>query len=349
MEKIIKQCVGIDVSQKEIDVTFGTYSLDQTVCYLESKKFKNTKTGFSQFLKWALKLGDKEIPLFFVMEATGVYHEHLACFLYDNGYKVIVVLPNRASNYAKTLEVKTITDKEASKSLTRMGLEKKMDLWTKPDPIYNQIKQLTREREQLQKVKTMTLNQIHAEKASAWPNGDSLKRSKKHITLLENQIAAIENELKTFIKQHPALEKKMEYVTSIVGVGLITAATVVGESNGFVLIKNKRQLVSYAGYDVITKDSGTSVHSKPRISKKGNKHIRKALHLPALASIRLNEQSKNQFVRMVKKHGIKMKGAVAIQRKLLVLIYTLWKKEEFFDPSFLNKDLQNEIGQLALP
>ena len=52
---------------------------------------------------------------------------------------------------------------------------------------------------------------------------------------------------------------------------------------------------------------------------------------------------------MVQKHGIKMKAAVAIQRKLLVLIYTLWKKEEFFDPSFLNKDLQNEIGQLALP
>jgi len=141
----------------------------------------------------------------------------------------------------------------------------------------------------------------------------------------------------------------MTYITSIIGVGFTTAVTVVGETNGFLLIKNKRQLVSYAGYDVIKKDSGTSVHSKPRISKKGNKHIRKALHLPALSSIRHNEHSKDQFIRMVQKHGIKMKAAVAIQRKILVLIYTLWKKEEFFDPYFLNKDLQNEIGQLSLP
>ena len=86
------------------------------------------------------------------------------------------------------------------------------------------------------------------------------------------------------------------------------------------------------------------MHSKPRISKKGNRHIRKAMHFPALTSIRHNEQTKDQFIRMVQKHGIKMKAAVAIQRKLLVLIYTLWKKEEFFDPAFLNKDLQNKIG-----
>jgi transposase len=349
MEKIIKQCVGIDVSQKEFDVTFGTYSLDQTVTYLESKKFKNTKKDFLQFLKWVLKKIDNEIPLFFVMEATGVYHEHLACFLYENGQNVIIVLPNRASNYAKTLEVKTITDKEASKYLTRMGLEKKMELWTKPDPIYQHIRQLTREREQLQKVKTVILNQIHAEKASAWPNAESIKRSNKHIKLLEAQISDIETELKEFVKSNKELQRKMTYITSIIGVGFITAVTIVGETNGFLLIKNKRQLVSYAGYDVIKKDSGTSVHSKPRISKKGNKHIRKALHLPALTSIKHNEHSKDQFVRMVQKHGIKMKAAVAIQRKILVLIYTLWKKEEFFDPYFLNKDLQNEIGQLSLP
>lgn len=349
MDKMIKQCVGIDVSQNEIDVTFGTYSLDQSVEFLVSRKFQNNESSFPKFLKWSKKMAERNIPLFFVMEATGVYHERLACFLYDNQQNVIVVLPTRASNYAKSLEVKTITDKEASRTLTRMGLEKKMDLWVKPDPLYNHLKQLTREREQLQKSKTVCNNQIHAEKKSAWPNDKSIKRVEKRITVLEKQIIEIEQEIKGAVNSNEELAKKMNYLISIKGVGLITAATIVGETNGFMMIKNRRQLMSYAGYDVIRKDSGTSVHAKPRISKRGNRHIRKAMHFPALTSIKHSEKNKNHFTRMVQKHGIKMKAAVAIQRKLLQLIYTLWKKEEYFDSSYICSNLEKEIGQLALP
>lgn len=346
---MIKQCVGIDVSQKEIDVTFGVYGLDQSIKHIESRKFKNTIKSFPIFLKWAMKLSKKEIPLFFVMEATGVYHEHLACFLFDKQQKVIVVLPSRASRYAKTLEVKTITDKEASKSLTTMGLEKKMDLWIKPNAGYNYLKQLTREREQLQKERVVNNNQIHSESKSAWFDKASIKRAKCRIKLIDSQIKEIETEIQLFIKSDPDLNKKIQFMVSIKGIGIITAAIVVGETNGFSTIKNKRQLVSYTGYDIVRKDSGTSVHSKPRISKKGNRHIRKAMHFPALSSIRNDEVRKNEFIRIVQKHGIKMKAAVAIQRKLLVLMYTLWKKEEFYDSNFISEGLEKEIGQLALP
>ena len=97
------------------------------------------------------------------------------------------------------------------------------------------------------------------------------------------------------------------------------------ETNGFELIRNKRQLTSYAGLDVREKQSGTSVKGKPRISKKGNRHLRKAMHLPALAAIRHDEKFKLTFIRLVSKHGIKMKAAVAVQRKLLEMIYTIHK------------------------
>ena len=58
---MIKQCVGIDVSPKEIDVTFGVYGLDQSVDYLESKNFKNTEKSFPKFLKWAEKLSKENM------------------------------------------------------------------------------------------------------------------------------------------------------------------------------------------------------------------------------------------------------------------------------------------------
>ena len=98
--------------------------------------------------------------------------------------------------------------------------------------------------------------------------------------------------------------------------------------------------ISVCEVDVINQESGTSVKTKPRISKRGNKHIRKAMYMPALSSIRSGENSKEVFVRLVSKTGIKMKGVVAVQRKLLVLIYTLWKTGIFFDPNYEQKKRQ---------
>lgn len=137
MKKIIKQCIGIDVSQNAIDVTFGVYAIDQAIGLVESKKFPNTPKGFERFLTWSLKHADRSLPLYFVMEATGIYHELLACFLYDQDQNVIVVLPNRASNYAKTMEVKTITDKEASRSLTKMELEENASMEKAKSRLYD--------------------------------------------------------------------------------------------------------------------------------------------------------------------------------------------------------------------
>jgi transposase len=107
------------------------------------------------------------------------------------------------------------------------------------------------------------------------------------------------------------------------------------ETNGFEHVKNKRQLVSYAGLDVREKQSGTSVKGKPRISKRGNRYLRKAMYLPALAAIRSNEQHRDIFARLVARHGIKMKAAVAIQRKILELIYVLIKNKTVYNEHHL--------------
>ena len=267
----------------------------------------------------------------FVMEATGVYHELLACYLYDNGYPLSIVLPQRANAFMRTLKTKTITDKESSKGLTIMGLERKLDLWEKPDRIFMALKQLTREREQVQESLTQIKNQLHAEKAGAWPNEKSIKRMKQLQKVFSAQIKEIEKDIEAIIESNPELKSRIKHIITIPGIGMITAVTAIAETNGFNLIRNKKQLVSYAGYDVVEKTSGTSVRSKTHISHKGNRHIRRAMHMPALTSIRHNDQNKELFKRLVSKHGIKMKGVVAVQRKLLVLIYTLWKKQEDYD------------------
>ena len=91
--------------------------------------------------------------------------------------------------------------------------------------------------------------------------------------------------------------------------------------------------------DIQEKLSGTFVKEKPRISKKGNRHLRQALYFPALSAIRcLDERFKAVFVRIGSKHWIKMKAAVAVQRRLLELMYVIWKTNKEYDAKYLQNN-----------
>jgi len=183
--------------------------------------------------------------------------------------------------------------------------------------------------------RTLLKNQLHAEQAEAVPNYSSINRVNERISLLDKQEKEILVELAIIVQQEKTLAEQVKNITTIPGVGKLTAVIVLAETNGFELIRNKKQLVSYAGLDIKEKQSGTSVKGKPRISKKGNRHLRHAMHLPALSALRHNERFKAIFVRLVSKHGIKMKAAVALHRKLLELIYIIWKTNKPFDKDYM--------------
>lgn len=344
MLKIVRQVCGIDVAQNELVVTLGRLydNLDPEVFAYHT--FANTERGFDSLVAWVNKLSQADSGVRYVMEATGVYHEKLAYFLHHLHQAVSVILPNKISNYFRTLEVKTITDKTASEAICRFGLERKLDDWKPADPGYKKLRQLTRERDQLVQMRTIAKNQLHAEQSEAEPNKSSIGRVKRQIALLDKQDLEIRAELQALVKQNEALRQKVALITSIPGVGQLTAVTVLAETNGFELIRNKRQLSSYCGLDVKEKLSGTSVKGKPKISKKGNRFLRKSMHMPALAAIRSDERFKAVFTRLVGRHGIKMKAAVAIQRKLLELIYIIFKSNKEYDKNYLQKTREQQFA-----
>ena len=340
MKKIVKQIVGIDVAQQELVVCLGRMYDDWSPELYATKTFLNTVSGIEALCRWVEKQTDPEVAVRYVMEATGVYHESLAYYLDENGYQLSVVVPNKISNYQRSLQIKTITDKTSAQVIAQFGLERKLDNWTRPKGIYRKLRQLTRERGQIVDTRTTVKNQLHAEISEARPHQPSVKRMKALITMLDRQEKEIQAELKQLIATDSEVQSIILIICSIPGVGLLTAATVLGETNGFDLIRNRRQLTSYSGLDVQEKQSGTSVKGKPRISKRGNKYLRRAMHLPALTAIRHNERFKAVFARLVSKHGIKMKAAVAVQRKLLEIIYTLYKTNQKFDKNYLANKLQ---------
>lgn len=343
--KVLKQAVGIDVAQNELVVCLGRLTDDLCSDLYAHKVFSNKKKGFDDLVKWVNQNTDTDVPVQFVMEATGVYHESLAYYLYDLKCSLSIVLPNKISNYFRTLDVKTSTDKTASEAIARFTLERRLDNWQRPSPIYKKLRQLTRERDQLVQQRTAAKNQLHAETSEAEPNQSSVKRLTKLITFLSNQIKEIQVELTAMINKNSDLKMVVKRLCTLPGIGILTAATILGETNGFELIRNKKQLVSYAGLDVREKQSGTSVKGKPRISKKGNRFLRKAMHLPALTAIRHEERFKQIFARIVGKHGVKMKAVVPIQRKLLELAYILFKNNTTYDKEYLlNSRLNPELS-----
>jgi transposase len=289
------------------------------------KTFANKESGFDALIHWVKKMTKDDYPVRYVMEATGVYHENLAYYLEGKGFEISIVLPNKISNYFRTLDVKTITDKTASEAIARFGLERNLDNWKRPKEIFKKLRQITRERDQVIAERTIVKNQLHAEQTEAQPNRKTLSRLKKRIALLDKQEHEIGKEIAELVKQDREVAQSVKRICTIPGIATLTAATILAETNGFELVRNRRQLASYAGFDVKEKQSGTSVKGKPKISKKGNKYLRKAMYMPALAAIRHCAQFKNIAARLISKHGIKKKAAVAVQRKLLELAYTVWK------------------------
>ena len=348
MDTPIKQTAGIDCGTQELVVSFGLLvSNGNFICKL-TKVFTNTTKGFKQLLQWIVEVSSKEVPVLYVMEATGVYHEKLAYYLIANNCRVSIVLPNKVNAFAKTCTSKKQDDQQASKVLAEFGCVKQLDEWQPPHQLFAALKQLTREKQQLQQELTLIKNQLHAEQTKAVTASASIRRMKARCRLIEKQIIEVEKETTDLVNQEASIKEKIEKVCTIPGIGLQTAVIVIAETNGFNLIRNARQLVSYAGLDVIQKQSGTSVRGRSHISKQGNPHLRQCLYFPSFSAVKYNKPIQNLYNRIVEKQAIKMKGYVAVQRKMLMLIYTLWKKNETYNASikFLEQPVEAALTEL---
>ena len=330
----IKHVVGIDISMDSVMVCYGSVSANQETKFSACVSFPNNKKGFKEMLQWTHKHHENSTaPLHFVMEATGSYYEGLAYFLDEHNLMVSVILPNKIKNYAKSLDNKSKTDSLDARVLARFGLERALILWHAPSPVMKEIKFLLRERQSIIGMRTMLKNQLHAKDHSVKPSADALKRNKQTVALFKKQVKDIEKRVKELVSSDPDLSERLMHCTKAKGLGWLTVMTVVSETNNFVLIRSGKQLASYSGYDVVLNESGKKAR-KTHISKKGNSHIRKALYMPALAACRSNPQYKLLYERLSDKTSIKGIGIVAVARKLLLLIYTLWTNNQAYDPQY---------------
>ena len=101
---LLRYCVGIDVSKDSLQVCVSVIDTNGKVTIKGSGKINNKTTAFDSFLTWVDKhCKDKNLAIRFVIESTGVYHEQLAWYLFQNDLTASVILPNKAKHYLKSI------------------------------------------------------------------------------------------------------------------------------------------------------------------------------------------------------------------------------------------------------
>jgi transposase len=342
--KILKYSVGIDASSEDMKFCFSTIDEQQHVTQKGSRKFNNTEGEARQSAEWIEKYRkDKTIPMVITIEATGTYYENFAFYFHKAGYAVSVVLASHARDYMKSCGLKSKTDKIDAWGLSRMGAERSLPVWQPLSEYVYRLRSLTRKRKQLNDIRTATLNQDHATQFSMYELKEVEQVNEGLAKQLNEHIRQVDIAIDEILQEQQGLKEKVEMIVEkIAGVGKLTLVTLLAETGCFELFESIAQLISYSGYDVIEDESGKRTGST-RISKKGNSYIRYALYMPALNVVRWKVKPfEDLYTRVLERNPkLKKKANVAVQRKLLIILYTLWKKDKAFNPEYS----QTTIGE----
>lgn len=341
--QILRYGIGLDVSMEKFDACISVIDVDQKVVVKATRSFNNNAKGCQQLYKWVTSQGCRTAPVIFLMEATGIYHEALAHYLHSHDCAICVVLPNKAKKYKQALGLRSKTDGMDAKSLSRMICEQALPIWSPMSKTIYLLRGITRRIESITKDITRTKCQLHAQEFAMYENKDVINCMKQQLRLLQKQKDQLKKHVLHIIESDAALTEKFEKICRIKGLGKLSLAVIIAETNGFSLFEKVGQVVSYSGYDVIENQSGKHV-GKTRISKQGNGRIRRILHMPAFNVVRLKQKPfYDLYRRIYDRNKIKMKAYTAVQKKLLVLIYFLWKKDVPYDPCYQQTSREKEL------
>lgn len=314
MSKVI---LGIDVAKKKLDVDlmFDGKRL--------SRKFDNKPAGFKLLQGW---LGSLHIDhVHACLEATGVYGEALAEFLYVKGHRVSVVNPLRIRKYAESDLKRNKTDAADARTIAEFCLAKDPEGWHPLPAEVKHLQALTRRVEALEKMLAAECNRLEAAPREIHP---SLRRV---IRNLQKEIAAIQLLIKEHIDTHPDLKHQSDLLRSIPGIGKKTAEMLLSEIY-FSAYPSARSVAAQAGVTPGKRQSGSSV-DWTKLSKLGNGRIRKALYFPAIVAVKYNKAIVNLASRLSERGKTPMQVICAAMRKLLHIAFGVIKNNSPFDPN----------------
>lgn len=297
--------IGIDVSKASLDVALSP----------ETRPFSvnNDREGIQKLLPMLPTPGSCLITL----EGSGGYERLLIAELLDAGHRVARVNPRQVRDFAKGLGILAKTDAIDATVLAKFGRLVGPRCLEKPQGSQAELQQLVERRRQLIDLRTAETNRLH--QASSKITQRSIQAVLK---TLQKQIDALELGISSLVDKHEDWKLKTEVMTSVPGVGDITAMSLLADLPELGQL-NREQIAALAGLAPFNHDSGT-LKGQRRIWG-GRAAVRTSLYMATLSAIRCNPILKAFYDRLRAAGKQFKKSITACMRKLLVILNTLVK------------------------
>ena len=237
--------LGIDVSKKKFDVALLNNGK------LKNKKFTNDFQGFEELRQWLIK--HDNLRPHACMEATGIYGEALASYLYDAGFTISVVNPARIKGFAQSELLRSKTDKVDAGLIARFCYAMQPQAWCPQAREIRLLRDLVRHLDALQGMRQQERNRLEA--ASEVVKNQLLD----HIDYLDNEVKKVKSLINQHIDKYPDLKTRKNLLESIPGIGEATIAVILAEFGDVTDFKNAKALAAFIGVAPRIRQSGSSV------------------------------------------------------------------------------------------
>jgi len=295
---------------------------------VHESRFERSQEGYEALLAWVRGLGVTHC--WFGIEHTGGYERALAEYLLGIGHRVSLLDGLRVRRFKESDGKKAKTDKSDAKAIARFVREKRPALWVPLPDAYAELQQLTRHREDLVSSRTQWLNRLKAPRTS-----DFVKSQERAmVDALEMMIKSVDEQIVKCIGANPEMERCVERMDSVTGIGVTTAAVFLAEAGPITkeTYPSPNKLALAAGLVPLPWQSGVSLrgtYTKPY----GNERLRNCLNLPAKTA-KKRDDALSLFAKRLEERG-KCKAIQnrAVMRKLVNILWAVATSDTDYDPA----------------
>ena len=307
MSKVV---AGIDVSKSSLDVHAAG----------EERCFANDRTSWRALDKWLRSCHVSRV----VMEATGRYHRRVHQGLHDRGYEVVLINPLRARRFAEAMGFLAKTDRVDTLMLAKLGaVLVDLEPVAPRDAFLSRLEDLLVTRDKHVDTRTM-LKQVAGE-----VDGEGEAVCRDTLAFLDEQIGRLEAAIKEVIAANGEQAERFRILTSIPGVGVVTAAALLCWMPELGSL-GRRQAAALIGVAPFANDSGQ--HRGARHIRGGRRRPRDVLFMAATSAARCNRDLKVVFDRLKAAGKAHKTAIVALMRKLIGLADTLLREQRCWLP-----------------
>jgi len=311
MSDNLPQTIGIDISKASLDCHVHPAGAE--------RQFANTAKGHKALIAWLRQWPVERIAY----EATEAQARALEAALAD--WPCVKLNPERARRFAQATGILAKTDRIDAMLLARMAATLQPPATPAPSPQQVQMAELVNARDGLVRDRTACLNREKNLTITL------LKRQcRQRIEQIERHIEALDTEIASLVAADTALARRHQILTSIAGVGTLTANQLIATMPELGTLDGK-QAASLAGLAPVARQSG---QWKGKSSIRGGRaNVRQALYMPALVAARFNPDLKAKYRQLVAAGKPAKVAITAVMRKLIVTANALLKADRLWQQS----------------